>query len=135
MQIGAEVQRIERHRQRGVIDHLGHFDVAPAEGHFTLRQPLFGGVPADIGITGKDAAGLGRLRHKRLEHRQVEAVEIHPRPPAGACVNGLRHAELGVRVGPAVWPDADFLLLVAVVQRDTARQRHRPHRRLEAGIA
>jgi hypothetical protein len=32
-------------------------------------------------------------------------------------------------------PDADFLLLVAVVQRDTARQRHRPHRRLEAGIA
>ncbi len=135
VQVGAEVQRIERHRQRRVVDDLGHLDVAPAEGHFALRQSLFGGVPAHIGITSKHAAGLGRLRHKRLEHRQIEAVEIHPRPSAGARVNGFRHAELGVRVGPAVWPDADFLLQIAIVQRNAARQRYRPHRRLEAGIA
>ena len=135
MQVGAEVQRIECHRQRRVVDHLGHLDVAPAEGHFALRQPLFGGVPAHIGITGKHAAGLGRLRHKRLKHRQIEAVEVHSRPPAGARVDGLRDAKLGVRVGPAVWPNADFLLLVAVVQRNAARQRYRPYRRLEAGIA
>ena len=31
--------------------------------------------------------------------------------------------------------NADFLLEVTVIQRDVARQRHRPYRRLEAGIA
>ena len=135
MQIGREVQGIESHRQRRVVDRLRHLHVTPAQGDLTLRQPLFGGVPAHVGITAKHAAGLGRFRHKRLEHRQVETVEVHHRAPARAGVDGLRYAQLGVRVSPAVRPDADFLLEVAVIQRDIPRQRHRPHRGLETGIA
>ena len=135
MQVGAEVKRIESHRQRCVVDRLGDFDVAPAEGDFALRQPLFGGVPAHIGVTAKHAACLGRLRHKRLQHRQIETVEIDHRAPAGAGIDGLRYAQLGIRVAPAVRPDADFLFLITVIQRNVARQRHRPDRRLETGIA
>ncbi|MGK3384749.1 hypothetical protein, partial [Escherichia coli] len=43
--------------------------------------------------------------------------------------------QLRIRVKPAVWPDADFLLLIAVIQRNIAGQRPRADRRLEAGIA
>ena len=135
MQFGREVQRIEGNRQRRIVDHLGDFDIATVQRHFALRQPLFGGVPADIRIAAEYAAGLGRLRHKRLQHRQIKAVQIHHRPSAGTGVDGLRHAQLGVRVSPAVRPDTDFLFAITVIQRDVARQGNRPYRRLEAGIA
>ena len=135
MQIGGEVESIESHRQRRVVDRLSDLHVTPVQRHFALRQPLFGGVPTHIGIAAKHAAGLGRFRHKRLQHREVETVEVHHRAPACPGVDGLRYAQLGVRVSPAVRPDADFLFEVTVIQRDIARQRHRPHRGLETGVA
>ena len=135
MQIGGEVESIESHRQRRVVDRLRHLHVTPAQGDLTLRQPLFGSVPTHIGITAKHAAGLGRFRHKGLQHREIETVEVHHRAPACPGVDGLRYAQLGVRVSPAVRPDADFLFEVTIIQRDIARQRNRPHRSLETGIA
>ena len=64
----------------------------------------------------------------------VEPVEHHAGPAALAGFNGLRHAQLGVRVLPTVRPDADFLLGVQVVQRDGARQAPFPDRRIETGV-
>lgn len=89
MQIGAEVQRIECYRQQCVVGYLGYLDIASAEGHFILRQPLSSGVPVYIDTTGKHATGLGRLWHKRLKHRRIKAVKVHSRPPIGARVDGL----------------------------------------------
>ena len=66
MQIGTQVEGIKRHRQRCVVHLLYHLHVTTRERHATLRQPLFGRVPRDIGFPTKDAAGLSRLRHKRF---------------------------------------------------------------------
>ncbi|MNL37517.1 hypothetical protein D3C87_1596670 [compost metagenome] len=134
MQIRRQIQGLERYRQRRVVHRLGHFYVTSRERDVALRKPFFGGVPRYIGFTAEDAAGFGGLRHKRFQHRQIEAVEIHHRAPFRARINSLRHAQLGVRVSPAVWPDTDFLLGVAVIQRDGTGERKRPHRRGEAGI-
>ena len=134
MQVCAQVQGVEGHRQRRVIYLLRHLHVTPGQRDATLRQPLFGGVPGDIGFSAEDAAGLGSIRHKRFQHRQIEAVEVDLRASFRARVDGLRHAQFRIRVGPAVRPNADLLLGVAVVQRDGARQRQRPDRRVEAGV-
>jgi hypothetical protein len=75
---------------------------------FPAAAPLWW-CPSHIGFTAKDAAGLGGVRHKRFQHRQIEAVEVYLRAPFRAGINGLRHAEFGIRVGPAVRPDTDFL--------------------------
>ncbi len=66
VQIGAQVQGIKRHRQRRVVDLLGHLHVAARKRHAALWQPLFGGIPGHIGLPAKDAARLGGIRHERF---------------------------------------------------------------------
>ena len=134
-QFGVQIQRAKGHRQRRVVDHLRHFHIAPGQRYLTLRQSLFAGVPTDVGLPTKDPAGLSGVRHKRLQHRQIEAVEINHRAAFRPGIDGLRHAQFSVRVSPAVRPDTDFLFLITVIQRDGAILRPRPDRRLEARIA
>ncbi|MND96622.1 hypothetical protein D3C80_889210 [compost metagenome] len=74
MQIGFQIQRVKRHRQRCVVHRLRDLHVTPGERHAALRQALFGGVPCHIGLTAEYAAGLRGLRHKRFQHRQIKAV-------------------------------------------------------------
>ena len=105
-QVSVHIQGVERYRQRRVIDLLRHLHVTPGERNAALRQPLFGGVPRDVRFTAEDPAGLGGFRHKRFQHRQVETVEVDLRASFRARINGLRHAQLSIRVGPAVWPNA-----------------------------
>ena len=133
-QVSVHIQGVERHRQRRVIDLLRHLHVTPGEGNAALRQSLFSGVPRDVRFTAEDPAGLGGFRHKRFQHRQVKTVEVDLRASFRARINGLRHAQLSIRVGPAVWPNADLLLRIAVVQRDGSGQHQRADRRAEAGV-
>ena len=134
-QLRRQIQRLKRHGQRRIVDGLRYLHVTPRKGDTALRQPLFRGVPGNIRFTREDTAGLSGFWHKRFQHGEVEAVEIHHRTPFGPRIDSLRHAQFRIRVKPAVWPDADFLLLIAVIQRNIAGQRPRADRRLEAGIA
>ncbi|CCJ89952.1 hypothetical protein BN132_1880 [Cronobacter turicensis 564] len=113
---------------------MGHAHAAPGELHLPLRQSFFRRIPADIRFTRKAPARLGLFRHKRFEHRKIKTVEIHLRAPGGTRINGLRDAQLGIRVAPAVRADSDFLLLTAVIERQRAAQRPRADRRGEARI-
>ena len=134
-QFRRQIQCLKRHGQRRIVDGLRYLHVTPRKGDTALRQPLFGGVPGNVRFTREDTAGLSGFWHKWFQHGQVEAVEIHHRTPFGTRIDSLRHAQFRIRVKPAVWPDADFLLLIAVIQRNIAGQRPRADRRLEAGIA
>ncbi|CCJ86249.1 hypothetical protein BN133_2626 [Cronobacter dublinensis 582] len=113
---------------------MRNLHAATGQLHLPLRQPFFRRIPADIRLTGKEAARLRLFGHKRLDHREVKTVEIDLRAAAGARVDGLRYAQFGVRVAPAVRANGDFLLLTAIIERQRAAQRPRADRRGEAGI-
>ena len=134
-QPGIQIKGVEGHQQRRVVNGLRHAHVAPGKGHFTLRQARFRCIPADVCLAAEDAAGFGGLRHKGLHHRQIEAVQVHHRAPFGPGVDSLRHAQFRIRVSPAVRPDADLLLRVAVIQRNRPIQGPWPDRGGKACIA